>query len=362
MKSHSIAIDARMVNASGIGTYLQGLLLGLSKKDLTGYALTLFGNPPDLPQGPWNVRKVSAPIYSIREQLLIPSATIRQGCELFHAPHYNISWMIRSRTVVTVHDVIHLKFPQYWPSPVARAYAHIFFTHIIPKARAILTVSENTKRDLIEILGIPADRITVTYPAVDHARFQNIDPSLQSEFNQLGLSRDYLLYIGNLKEFKNVERLVDAYCLIRSKDKNIPELVMVGRNFIKGFEKRLENTPGIRWIGEVRRDLLPAFYKNALLFIFPSLYEGFGLPPLEAMASGTPVLCSSRASLPEVVGNAAVMIDPENTEALAAAMSALMHDPQKRKDLSAKGLQQAAQFSWDRMADQTLQVYQRCLS
>jgi glycosyltransferase involved in cell wall biosynthesis len=181
------------------------------------------------------------------------------------------------------------------------------------------------------------------------------------EFNHLGLSRDYLLYIGNLKEFKNVERLVDAYTLVRSKDKDIPELVIVGRNFIKGFEKRLQCTPGVRWIGEVRRDLLPAFYKNAFLFIFPSLYEGFGLPPLEAMASGTPVLCSNRASLPEVVGDAATMVDPENTEAIAAAVSELIHDPERRKNLSAKGLQQAARFSWGRMADQTLQVYHQCL-
>ena len=193
-------------------------------------------------------------------------------------------------------------------------------------AKAIMTVSENTKRDLVDMLSIPKDRITVTYPAVDHARFQQKDPASLAELKALGLPSDYLLYIGNLKEFKNVERLVKAYERLWSVRSDSPPLVLVGRNFIPGFDKTIGRVKGLHWLGEIRRELLPSLYQNALLFLFPSLYEGFGLPPLEAMASGTPVLCSNRASLPEVVGEAAVMIDPENIDEMAAAMRRLIDD------------------------------------
>jgi glycosyltransferase involved in cell wall biosynthesis len=271
-------------------------------------------------------------------------------------------WLFASRTVVTVHDVIHLKFPEFWPSRAARLYASFFFRCVVPKARAILTVSENTKRDLMEMLSIPESRITVTPLAVDHARFSVSTLAEEADFRRLGLPRDYLLYIGNLKEFKNVPRLVDAYRQVRARRQDCPELVLVGRNFIPGFERKIVRTAGIRWVGEVQRDLLPCLYKHALFFIFPSLYEGFGLPPLEAMASGTPVLCSDRASLPEVVGGAALLINPENTDDLAAAIERLIQDSALRQELSAKGTVQARQFSWDRMARQTLEVYNRCLS
>jgi len=167
--------------------------------------------------------------------------------------------------------------------------------------------------------------------------------------------------VGNLKEFKNVQRLVKAYRLLQARRKDCPMLVLAGKNFIPGFERELLSNPGIRWIGAISDNILPRLYKEALLFLFPSLYEGFGLPPLEAMASGTPVLCSNRASLPEVVGDAAVMVDPENTEALSAAMERVTYDAGLRKEMSAKGLRQAARFSWDTMVNQTLRVYDECL-
>jgi len=362
MTSATICIDARMIQASGIGTYLQGLLGALSKMDTGDCSLSLLGDPALLPSGAWTREALTAPIYSLCEQWRVPLAFRRQNAALLHSPHYNMPWLLASRTIVTVHDMIHLKFPEFWPSRFARAYAHFFFHRVIPNARAVLTVSENTKRDLMEVLSIPENRITVTYPAVDHVRFSANPPTDEREFDRLGLPRDYLLYVGNLKEFKNVPRLVEAYRQVRARRPDCPELVLAGRNFIPGFDREIRRTPGIRWIGDLRRDTLPALYRHALFFIFPSLYEGFGLPPLEAMASGTPVLCSNRASLPEVVGQAALMIDPDTTEELAAAMERLIQDSALRKELSIKGTARAALFSWDRMARQTLEVYKRCLA
>lgn len=361
MTPFRVAIDARMIHASGIGTYLQGLLEGIQTQDRSDFSFTLLGDLKRLPTGPWSMRAARSKIYSLTEQLEIPWTACGGKTALIHTPHYNMSCLLASRTVVTVHDVIHLKFLQYWPSVAARAYARFFFSRVIPKARAILTVSENTKRDLVEMLSIPAERIIVTYPAISHARFQNPDPALMPEFNALNLPHPYLLYVGNLKQFKNVERLVDVHQRLWAS-KKAPSLVLVGRNFIPGFDRKLSQAQGIRWLGEVRPALLPWLYKQALAFLFPSLYEGFGLPPLEAMASGTPVLCSNRGSLLEVVGDAALMIDPENIEEMAAGLTRLVDDDTLRKDLAAKGLMQAQRFSWNKMAEQTLRVYRDCLS
>ncbi len=362
MVSSKLCIDARMVQATGIGTYLQGLLSGLRATPPSNLALNVLGTPSALTRGPWSERKVSSSIYSLTEQIEIPWAMRKEHATLLHSPHYNLPWLVAERTVVTVHDLIHLKFPHYWPSFAARSYAHFFFHHVVPKARAIITVSENTKKDLMEILSIPESRITVTYPAVTHERFSKLEEKDLAQFFGLKLPSPYLLYVGNLKEFKNVERLLEAYSRSRGSRSEWPALVMVGRSSIPGFEKRLADTPGVRWINNAPWNLLPSFYKNALGFVFPSLYEGFGLPPLEAMASGIPVITSNRGSLPEVVGDAALVVDPESVEEISAAMTRFVLEPTLRQDLAAKGLKQAARFSWDRMAAQTVKVYERCLS
>src|SRR5262249_19123613 len=162
------------------------------------------GNADLLPHGSWSISKASSPIYTVREQMEIPVLMRQSGATLLHAPHYNLPLLAASCTIVTVHDLIHLKFPQFWPSKRARAYAHFFFHHVVPRARHILTVSENTKRDIVDMLSIAPDRITVTYPAVWHDRFNDRAPKTLPGFEALKLPAGYLLYVGNLKEFKNV--------------------------------------------------------------------------------------------------------------------------------------------------------------
>ena len=334
MPSPVIALDVRMARASGIGTYLQGLLPALRELQTDREEMVL------------QFVDVKADIYSLREQVAVPNACRKLSARLLHSPHYNVPIVMTNRCIVTVHDLIHLKFPQFLPSSLAKAYADFFFKIIIPRCRAILTVSEHTKKDLIEILKISAEHITVACPGVPSQFHSQSADAVEEVLTSYGLQRGYFLFVGNLKEFINVRFLVKTYQVLRERLSDCPPLVIVGRNFIPGFDKQLESMPSVRWLKEVEPEILPCLYAGALGLVFPSLYEGFGFPPLEAMACGTPVICSNAASLPEVVGNAALVIDPRSVDSLLDAMIKLQQDSALRDNLRLLGLKRAAQFSW----------------
>ncbi len=361
MSVKTVCIDARMAFASGVGTYLRGLLSEVSDDPSPHFSFAVLRRSRDSLQISLPTRTVDSPIYSLSEQWAVPRAARQLSADLLHSPHYNMPAFYASKTVVTVHDLIHLIFPEFLPSLIAKAYASFFFFRVLPKARAIITVSEHTKSDLIERLGIAGSRITVT-PLGLSTNFRPLSrieaaPALSA----LGLTNGYFLFVGNLKQFKNVEFLVGSYLRMAASDTACPPLVMVGRNFIPGFDRTLKASPKIRWLGEVAPSLLPALYSQALAFVFPSLYEGFGIPPLEAMGCGTPVICSNRASLPEVVGEAAILIDPTKNDDLIDAMRQIAADSALRSRLTAAGLKRAAQFSWKATAAKTLAVYEDCL-
>ena len=357
-----IALDVRMARASGIGTYLQGLLPALHELRTDREEIALIQSTKEM--NPCSARSatVTAGIYTLGEQVAIPNACRKLSARLLHSPHYNLPIVMASRCIVTVHDLIHLKFPQFLPSSLARAYARFFFKTIIPRTRAILTVSEHTKMDLMEMLDIPASHITVAYPGVPAQFHPQSTDSVDKTLKDFGLKRGYFLFVGNLKEFKNVQFLVKAYQALREKLSDCPSLVLVGRNFIPGFDKQLESMPSVRWLKEIEPNVLPSLYAGALGLVFPSLYEGFGFPPLEAMACGTPVICSTSASLPEVVGDAALLIDPRSLDSLLDAMITLQQDSALRDDLRSRGLKRAEQFSWKTLAEKTLSVYRQCLN
>jgi alpha-1,3-rhamnosyl/mannosyltransferase len=231
----------------------------------------------------------------------------------------------------------------------------------VPKARGILAISEHTKRDLVE-LGVPPKKVTVTLlgpPTVS----QPLEPKKRQEIlGQMGLKEGFFLYIGNLKPFKNVPRLIRVYRQWAESKPAYPPLILAGRNFMRDLKDQLGGTQAVRWVGEVSAEQLMALYQGAKVFVFPSLYEGFGLPPLEAMSYGTPVLCSNRASLPEVVGDAAFLVDPEDDAALRHGLERMYQDDALCAELSKKGRIQAARFSWEKTAQQTLGAYRKYFS
>ena len=362
-----IAIDARKLHDFGIGTYIRNLMKYLALLDQdTEYVLLC--RPQDAKAiqalGP-NFRPLplSSKPYSVSEQFTLPAKLIPEHVALLHEPHYVLPPLVPCRAVVTIHDCIHLMFPQYLPNRMAYAYARGSLWAAARRAERILTVSETSKADILRYCDVPADRIIVVYNAIDD-RFSVApgDGAIQRARERYQLDGPFALYVGNIKPHKNLERLIDAFDLVRRSGFERLELLIIGDQISK--YPRLRRAVDkhklhkhVRFLGFVPDDTLAALYRLATVFVFPSLYEGFGLPPLEAMASGTPVVTSNRSSLPEVVGDAAVLVDPYSAASIAEGIQRVLSDASLRRTLSERGLARARQFSWESSVRRIHEVY-----
>jgi glycosyltransferase involved in cell wall biosynthesis len=363
-----IGIDARKLHDFGIGTYIRNLLRQLARLDHTS-EFVLLCRPDDAPAlsslGP-NFRAVleTAGNYSVSEQLRIPIALKREGVTLFHAPHYVLPPLVGCRSVVTIHDCIHLMFPQYLPNRFALRYARTSMSLAARRATRVLTVSESSKRDIIRFFGTRADKIDVIYNAYDE-RF-GVEPREEDVVRvreRYQLHDEFVLYAGNVKPHKNLERLIEAFHVVRNRGLDHLKLVMIGDEIskyaaLRRAVHRLQLHKYVRFLGYLPEETLAVMYRLAGVFVFPSLYEGFGLPPLEAMASGTPVVTSNVSSLPEVAGDAAVLVDPYNPDAIADGIYSVLTDERLRREMRHKGLARAAQFSWETSARRVREIYQ----
>ncbi len=362
-----IGIDARKLHDFGIGTYIRNLLRHLARLDRdTEYVI--LARPADcdaLGSLGENFRAVpeTAANYSFAEQIRIPLALRRERVTLFHAPHYVLPPLVMCRSVVTIHDCIHLMFPQYLPSRAALTYARASITLASRRATRVLTVSESSKRDILRFVDVPADKIDVIYNAYDE-RF-GIEPreeDMSRVRERYQLQDAFVLYAGNVKPHKNLERLIDAFDLVRKRGLEHLKLVLIGDEISRYAALRRavhhhQLHKYVRFLGYLPEETLAVMYRLAGVFVFPSLYEGFGLPPLEAMASGTPVVTSNVSSLPEVAGDAAVLVDPYHPEAIADGIERVLCDEALRRDLRAKGLARARQFSWEASVRRVREIY-----
>lgn len=363
-----ICIDARPVSEymHGISRYAFNLIKYLAQMD-THHQYTILTRMnghlfPPLSLN-FKIHECHAPNYSVSEQFAIPWILRRESVDLFHSTSYSAPVLQPCKTIVTIHDLIPVIFPQYARLIHAAYYKHVV-QRALQKAERILTVSHASKEDLVRYFGLDQNKIVVTYNGVDD-RFKpdTSDHSKKIASEASGIKDPYILSVVNDKPYKNAGVIVQAFHKFSTGSKIPYKLVIVGTGQTAVLDRVLKtmvNRP--IFLSKVTDDQLIALYQNAALFVLPTLYEGFCLPVLEAMACGTPVITSHVSSLPEVVGDAAILIDPNNIDELAGAIYNVLANKDLQKELREKGIRQAKKFSWSETAKQTLRVYEEVLS
>lgn len=288
------------------------------------------------------------------EQFTLPRLANRHRIDLLHSPANLAPLFYGGRSVVHIHDLCFVVNPQ-WFSFSFRTLYNLVIPRLARRAAKVITNSNNSRNDLLQFCNLSADRVSQVYWAVDDLFMQEPAPTADWHL------KDYILYVGSLEPRKNIGTLLEAYELLRISNPEIKtKLVLIGGESPLFAEVRLKVKrfkEDVLFKGFVNDYVLRDFYRNASLFVYPSLYEGFGLPPLEAMASGVPVVTTMTSSIPEVVGDAALMVSPYDVKQLAETMGRVLADPEIRRQLIAKGERQVQKFNWYRVARNTLAVY-----
>ncbi len=365
-----VVIDGRMVSNTGIGRWLENIVAHLLRA-ASGHRITVLVDRESERLRGFNgaARRLTrrAPIYSLREQWVLPLELRRCRPDLAHYPNFNVPLASRLPYVLTLCDIIYYCDPAACPSRLAHRYARAMISLAALRARKILTISEYSKREIIRHLGLPAEKVAVVYPAVRADCFRTGFPvaEIEAAKRKFGIHRPYIFYTGNHEPRKNLPTLLRAFRGLAARKRW--QLVIGGRldprrRSFYDDAADLVATGDIRLCGEIHEPDLPLLYAGAEVFAFPSSCEGFGLPPLEAMACGTPVICSDATSLPEVVGDAAMLVPPGDPNALYAALERVLGSPGLREELRDKGLTRARRFSWDRAAREVLALYEQALS
>jgi len=294
-----------------------------------------------------------------RLRLPIPVETFTGPLDLFYSPNFVLPPTRRStRTLLTVHDLSFIHYPDHFVPKLVR-YLNEVVPRSLRRADHVLADSRSTRDDLVHYMGVASERITVVYCGVD-PRFQPMPASDEDERirQRYGLNEHpYILTVGTLQPRKNLQRLIQAYAVLKTD----AQLLLAGGPgwlYQDILEEAAQYPDRVRVLGYVEDGHLPALYRGARVFTFPSLYEGFGIPVLEAMACGTPVVCSKASSLPEVAGDAALLVDPKDVEALSDALARALEDEALREKMIEKGLDQAGRFSWDSAARELLGVFE----
>ena len=367
-----IVIDCRRLGDFGIGTYIRNMVQALARLDHENrYTLITFeNNPADLTGlgGNFQTAQYERRDTEFGQNIAFPFFLRRHYPDLVHIPLNSVPYLMPKPYVVTIHDMSSLLFPAQ--GDVRSAMHRERYRRGAARAARIIAVSHSTRRDIESFLQIPTDRIRTIYSAPDPSF--TIDPPDTSQDQQIlqrySIQPPFILYAGTIRPQKNVPRLVEAFAVIRSELENHPlfgnlRLVIIGDELSRypAVRRAVVATrvePFVRFLGFVPLDTLKVFYRAAALFAFPSLYEGFGLAPLEAMACGTPVVASDVPALVEAVGNAAELVTPDNLFDVARGLRAVLLDDARRKELSASGRARAQRFDWNDTARAVLNVYQ----
>lgn len=375
-----IAFNAQLLSygqwyrSAGISRYIDRTLARLGPLLGEDVCAVLIG--PDVPAGApslagLRVSRTALPTHQpvvriLWEQFWLPLFLRRWGADLLHAPAYVAPLSAGCSTLVTFHDLSFYLLPETF-NRQNRLYLQAFSRLAARRAQRLIAVSECTRQDLIRLLGVRPEVVEVIYNGVDDVFKPETDRGRLERFRaEKGLPERFLLFLGTLEPRKNVPALLSAYAEARRRGVREPLVIAGGRGWgnerIRTLVAELGLTPWVRLAGFVAPDEQALWYNAATLFVFPSRYEGFGLPVAEAMACGTPVIASNRSSLPEIVGDAGLLVDPDDREALAGALVTALSDAALRNELSARGVERSRRFSWDTAAQATLAAYRRAVA
>jgi glycosyltransferase involved in cell wall biosynthesis len=352
-----------MALCSGIGTYIRKIVSLLKSEPFKLQLVTsreVVEKWPDLKH--FDLILTSAPVYSIQEQVAFPR--IVPQCDLFWTPHYSTPFfsLRAKKRLVTIHDVYHLAFGKTLRLH-QQFYAKVMMRRAVNISDHILTISQFSKEEIIKYTKAPQEKISVIHLGVDRSQFTS-EPNaiLQSEIRKkYGLPQNYFIFVSNLSPHKNIQRLLSAWNLLM---KEFPDwgLVLVGKKGKAVFDQNLLNKRGVFLLGQVCDQDLSVLYQLAYAAIHPSLYEGFGLTPLEALSSGCPVVVSKAASLPEVCGDAALYIDPYDIQDIVAGMRRMIQDRILYSQLKERGLERSRNFTWEKTVSEHVKILNQLAS
>lgn len=367
----TVAIDIRHLDDFGYGTYIRNLIRAMSEleKEIQFVLIAKPGGVGELGPLTENFRMVEYPREDSGklENIAFPIFLRRLGADLVHIPLNNVPIFMPKPYIVTIHDMSSLVFDY---DSDTRDRLHLWrFRRGLERADRVIAVSGATRRDVLNLMNLPPDHVRQIYNAIDPGflPIETDDRKRRAVLERYQIQYPYLLYAGSVNPRKNVARIVEALALLRQDLVDHPKykdlrLVIIGDQISKypALRRAVHQsrvTDAVRFLGFVKREELKVFYQGAEAFVFPSLYEGFGLPPLEAMALGTPVVSSGVSALPEVVGDAAMIVKPENVFDIARGIREVLLDDGLRADLIARGREQVKRFSWYETARQVLETY-----
>ncbi len=370
-----VGINAQLLSLSGnyrgagINWYIYNLLRQLGQRD-SRYSYTVFLGEPHFTETGLRLQRTRCPTHlpPVRiawEQFVLPFWLRRFRMDLLHAAAFVAPVATPCPFVVTVYDLSFLRFPAAF-RPWNRWYLSRFTATSARRAARVIAISESTKKDVVDLLGVEAGKVDVIYCGVEKMFHPLPEGEVEAFRRAQNLPEEFILFLGTLEPRKNVESLVRAYASWRREKADAPKLVLAGAKgwyyeHIFSLVGELGLDREVIFPGYVAQQSLPLLYNCAGLFVYPSIYEGFGLPVLEAMACGTPVITSNVSSLPEVAGDAALLVDAGNVEQLTQALQRAWSDADLRVALGQNGLRQAASFTWERTAEQTEATYAKAM-
>jgi len=371
-----IAIDIRKINEFGVGTYIWNLVRNLGAVDTVNEYLLIGSETSyqELGELPANFSPLLQPKGRSmwRDHWVLPMALRRHKVDVVHITHHESLIAVPSKLVVTIHDCVHVLFPVETLSRFRKYRSLLHTKRVVNRANQVIAVSNSTKHDLINIFDIRPEKINVIHNALDN-RFTLMTAAETPEhvLEKYQLKDPFVLYSGRIRPHKNLHRLIEAFAVLKNELGDHPtlknlKLIIIGdelsqHQYLRLTVVRSGVQQDVRFFGFVPYPVLRVFYKSAAMFAFPSLYEGFGLPPLEAMANGTAVLASNTSSLPEVLEDAALLVNPENVFEIARGMKTILLDESVRQRLIQKGAHQVTRYSWESAARRVVETYQRAL-